>query len=88
MLAEGTSEQVRAKYREHLVVPRRARLRACLQSGVDQGALPPDVDLDIAGSMLTGSWYAFALAGRPAPPDWAPRVARAVWRACGGSPPA
>lgn len=88
MLAEGTSEQVRAQYREHLVVPRRARLRACLQAGVDTGQLPADADLDIAGSILTGSWYAFALAGRPAPGDWAVRIARAAWRACGGTPPA
>jgi AcrR family transcriptional regulator len=86
MLADGTSEEIRAQYREGLVQPRRSRLQACLQAGVDSGALAADADLDIAGSLMTGSWYALALAGRPAPDDWAPRVARAVWRACGGTP--
>jgi AcrR family transcriptional regulator len=87
MLAEGTSEEIRATYRERLVRPRRARLRACFEAGVASGDLPEGADLDIAGSMLTGSWYAYALAGRPAPDDWAARVARAAWRACGGAPP-
>lgn len=87
MLAEGTSERIRAQYREHLVHPRRARLRACLDAGIARGDLPADADLDIVGSMLTGSWYAFALTGRRPPRNWARRVAQAVWRAAGGTPP-
>jgi len=86
MLADDVDPQFRQRYREHLVVPRRARLRACLQRGVAAGLLDADADLDVAGSLMTGSWYAFAIGGAPVPDDWARRVATLVWRACGGRP--
>jgi AcrR family transcriptional regulator len=88
VLQDGVDEPFRRQYREHLVVPRRARLRACLDRGVDQRQLDPDADLALAASIPTGSWYALAVGGLPVPDDWAPRIARLVWRACGGSPPA
>lgn len=87
MLQDGVDEKFRQAYRSHLVRPRRARLRSCLQRGIASGALEPDADLDVAGSLMTGSWYAFAIGGAPAPPDWASRTATLVWRACGGRPP-
>lgn len=37
----------------------------------------------MAGTLLTGSWYSFALAEVEPPPDRAERVARLVWQACG-----
>jgi AcrR family transcriptional regulator len=86
MLGDGVHDAVRDRYREAVVAPRRARIRACLRSAVDQGLLEPDADLVVASSFLTGSWYAMALAGTEPPPDWAQRVATLVWRACGGSP--
>lgn len=85
VLSDGVDPSVQRTYREHLVVPRRARLRACMEAGVAQGQLDTDADVDVAGSLMTGSWYAFALAGRTPPPDWAPRVASLVWRSCGGN---
>jgi AcrR family transcriptional regulator len=87
MLQDGVDDAFRGAYRNHLVRPRRARLRACLQRGIDSGQLDPDADLDIAGSLMTGSWYAFAIGGAPVPDDWAPRVTALAWRACGGTPP-
>lgn len=86
MLAEGVDESFRTAYRTHLVVPRRARLRSCLERGIATGVLDPDADLAVAGSLMTGSWYAFAIGGAPVPDDWARRVAALVWRACGGTP--
>jgi len=50
--------------------------------------LAPDADLAMAGTLLTGSWYSLALAEVAPPADWAERVARLVWRACGGTVPA
>lgn len=85
MLQDDVDQAFRDAYRELLVVPRRARLRACLTRGVESGALDPDADIAVAGSMMTGSWYAFAIAGAPPPKDWARRVATLVWQACGGS---
>lgn len=86
MLGDGIDETLRARYHDLVVVPRRARIRGCLQRAIDEGALHPDADLAIAGTFLTGSWYALALANAPRPDDWARRTATLVWRACGGEP--
>ncbi|GGF95921.1 TetR family transcriptional regulator [Rhodococcoides trifolii] len=82
MLQDGTDDDVRARYRERVVAPRRARIRAILE----RGEVAADADLDIVVTMATGSWYARALAGEPVPDDWAERTAAAVWRAAGGVP--
>lgn len=87
MLGDGVRESVRRTYLEEVVGPRRARLRGCLERAIEAGLLDADADLAIAGSFLTGSWYAMALAGVAPPEDWARRVATLVWRACGGTPP-
>lgn len=87
MLGDGLDERVRATYREQIVAPRRARIRACLDAAIADGHLPPDADLLVASSFLTGSWYSLALVGTDPPNDWARRVATLVWRACGGTPP-
>jgi AcrR family transcriptional regulator len=84
MLGDDVNETLRAEYHELIVVPRRTRIRACLQRAIDEGSLDPDADLLVAGTFLTGSWYAFALAGTTPPDDWAHRTATLVWRACGG----
>jgi AcrR family transcriptional regulator len=87
MLGDGFDERVRATYRGQIVAPRRARIRACLDAAIAEGHLPPDADLLVASSFLTGSWYSLALVGTDPPDDWARRVATLVWRACGGSAP-
>lgn len=87
MLGDALDERVQATYREQIVAPRRARIRACLDAAIADGHLPPDADLLVASSFLTGSWYSLALVGTDPPDDWARRVATLVWRACGGSAP-
>jgi len=87
VLGDGSEATLRERYLEAVVLPRQTRVRACLQDAVAKGLIDPDADLDTAGTMLTGSWYACALAGRPPPPDWAHRVAALVWRCLGGDPP-
>lgn len=86
MLGDDVNEALRAKYHDLIVVPRRSRIRACLQRAIDDGSLDADADVVIAGTFLTGSWYSLALAGATPPPDWARRTATLVWRACGGRP--
>lgn len=88
MLMDATDPELVAHYRDRVVAPRRARLRSILQRGVDLGQLDADADLEVAVTMLTGSWYAGALAGRTPPPRWPERVARLAWRSLGGDPPA
>ncbi|KAB7745440.1 TetR family transcriptional regulator [Nostocoides sp. F2B08] len=85
MLGDGVNDALRAKYHDLVVAPRRARIRSCLQRAIDEGVLDADADLVIAGTFLTGSWYALAIAQVPPPEDWARRTARLVWRACGAT---
>lgn len=86
MLGDDVSEALRAKYHDLIVVPRRSRIRSCLQRAIDCGSLDADADVVIAGTFLTGSWYSLVLAGTNPPEDWARRTATLVWRACGGRP--
>ncbi len=87
MLSDGLEPAVRAVYLDRLVDPRRSRIRAILDAAVAAGELTPDADLDVATTFLSGSWYAYGVADRQPPDDWAERVADLVWLACGGSRP-
>jgi AcrR family transcriptional regulator len=85
MLVRSTDPQLVALYRERVVAPRRARIRQILERARDAGSIDATADVEIAAAMLTGSWYARALAGDPPPRRWADRVASVVWRGLGGS---
>jgi len=82
VLQDGVDDGFKQLYREHLVKPRRARLRACLERGVHQGVLAADADIAVVTTFATGSWYAFAVSGATVPRDWARRTATLMWRAC------
>ena len=85
MLQRGTDPELRRLYRERIVIPRRARLRAILERAAVQGLLAGG-DLELAVASLTGSFYALALAGA-VPPDWPARAAAHAWRSLGGTVP-
>lgn len=87
MLRSSTDAALVELFRERVVAPRRRRLRATLERACGDGLIDADADLEVAVTMLTGSWYALALAGDDAPRDWARRAGGLVWRACGGEPP-
>lgn len=82
MLAGDMEPAVRAAYLERIVGPRRTRLRGLLAAAADAGLIDPDADIAMAGSFLTGSWYAHAIAGNPLPDDWAQRATALVLAAC------
>lgn len=84
MLQDGVDQQFQQQYREHLVKPRRARIRNCLDRGILEGLLDPDADIALVATFATGSWYSFAIGGAKPPRDWAARTATLMWRACGG----
>jgi AcrR family transcriptional regulator len=88
MLQENTHPDLRARYQQRTVAPRRRRLRAILARARRLGLIDPDADLQVAVTLCTGSWYARALAGSPPPTRWPERTAALVWRAVGGRPPA
>jgi AcrR family transcriptional regulator len=87
MLSGLIEPEVRQAYVEQIVAPRRARFRAVLQLAVERGQLSADADLGHASTTLTGSWYAYHLAGVTPPDDWPYLAACFVWRGCGGTPP-
>lgn len=86
MLVDGTDPDLVAHYRERIVLPRRAQLRAILERARDAELLDADGDIEAVLPMLTGAWYANALAGVRPGDDWAERVAAIAWRALGGAP--
>ncbi|MPY94414.1 MAG: TetR family transcriptional regulator [Acidimicrobiia bacterium] len=84
-MLQGTAERELVElYRDRLVRPRAERLRAVLERALRHGHVDHDADVELAVTLLTGSWYALGLAGTPPPPDWAARVASLAWQALGG----
>ena len=71
---EHTTPELLAALREHVVSSRRQSLRTLLQLAQSRQELASQVDVDLAVSQLVGSYYAFAIAGKPIPPDWPERV--------------
>jgi AcrR family transcriptional regulator len=87
MLQDATAPEARARYQTRIVAPRRARIAAILERARELSMIDADADLEVAVTLCTGSWYARALAGEQAPPDWPARTAALVWRAVGGTVP-
>ncbi|MDJ0769584.1 MAG: TetR/AcrR family transcriptional regulator [Ilumatobacter sp.] len=85
MMLGSTEPTVVEAYRTAVVQPRRRRLREILDAARACGSLTAaPADLDVAVTMCTGSFYAYALAGEAPARDWPRTTARLVWRACGG----
>jgi hypothetical protein len=76
---ESHTPELAAKWREHLLRPRRAGLRAALERGVVRGEIRADADLDAVVNLLVGSFYARHLTGEGIPSDWPRRVVDTVW---------
>lgn len=84
MLGTGVENPVRERYLREVVAPRRTRIRASLEAAAQRHLIDPDADLSLAASMLTGSWYAAAVAHVIPTADWPDRIVAQVWRSCGG----
>jgi AcrR family transcriptional regulator len=76
---EAHTPELAALWRDRLLRPRRAGLRAALARGVARGEVRADADLDVAVNLLVGSFYARHLTGDGIPADWPRRVVDAVW---------
>jgi AcrR family transcriptional regulator len=87
MLQDNTSPELRSRYQEQVIAPRRSRIRSYLLRAQQLELIDSNADLDVAVTLCTGSWYARALAGIEPPSDWPRRTATLVWRAVGGTPP-
>ena len=84
MLVDATDPQLVALYRERIVTPRRAQLRAILERAREGDLITADADIEAVLPMLTGAYYASALAGITPGDDRAARTAALAWRALGG----
>lgn len=79
LLEERRTPDLIARFRERVVAPRRAGLRAILERGVAKRDLRRSADLDAAVNLLIGSFYARYLTGEGVPEDWPKRVVATVW---------
>ncbi|MFN7925888.1 MAG: TetR/AcrR family transcriptional regulator [Bryobacteraceae bacterium] len=77
---EAHTPELLALFRERLVAPRRAMLRAVLERGRKRGELRREVDLDCVTSALVGAFYARYLAASKVPADFARQVVDMIWR--------
>jgi AcrR family transcriptional regulator len=77
---EAHTPELLQLFRERIVAPRRAMLRAVLERADARGELRPGADLDIAVSLLVGGFYARYLAGGRIPPAFAGQVVDIVWK--------
>ena len=79
MLQDTVDADLRDAYREHLVVPRRRRLAAIVETAVADGALPAGTDVELVVASCTGTLYALALAGRPVGRAWPERMVATIF---------
>lgn len=84
---EHHTPELLAGFRERLVAPRRARLRALLERGQARGEVRADADLDAAVNAMVGALYARYLTGDGVPRTWPRRTVDLVWPALATRPP-
>ncbi len=76
---ESHTPELLGLFRERLVNPRRAMLRAILERAEKRKELRPRVNLDCAVNMLVGAFYARYLASSEIPSTFASELAEIVW---------
>ncbi|MFN3265745.1 MAG: TetR/AcrR family transcriptional regulator [Deinococcales bacterium] len=71
MLAEEPENpELLARFREYLVMPRRAAIQTILEAAKTRGELKEAADLELAGNMLIGAYYAQYLSGKSFAENW------------------
>ena len=72
-----------ALFRERVVRPHREMIRRVLESAQREGAVHPDADLEAAGNLLVGAFYARYELGDSVPPNWPERIVAVVCEGIG-----
>lgn len=85
---EPHTPELLALFRERLVVPRRAQLRAILERARSRGELRDGVNPDVITSALVGAVYARYLAASAVPASFAAEVVDSLWRGIAQAPAA
>lgn len=78
MLQDGTDPELRTRYRDRVVAPRRRRLRAILDGAQLDGLVAPEIDTSMLAASCTGTLYALVLSGEAVPRDWPARMVTAL----------
>jgi AcrR family transcriptional regulator len=78
LVEERHTPELIARFREHIVRPRRRMLRDILEEARGRGELRAEADAEAAVNLLVGSFYARYLTGAGIPADWPCRVVRTV----------
>jgi AcrR family transcriptional regulator len=66
-------------FREHILLPRRAIVRAVVERGQARGDIRSDIDPLLPVDLLAGAWLARGFAGEPVDPGWRERIFEFVW---------
>jgi hypothetical protein len=74
MLDHHADPEALELHRERVIQPRMRAARALLEAARDRGDIRKDADVDLALSMLIGSYFAGRIGGLPDPDDWAERA--------------
>jgi hypothetical protein len=80
---ESHTPELIHRFRERIVVPRRAMLRAVLEKAESRGELKSGVDLDCTVNMLIGAFYARYLAESKIPSRFSRQLAETIWAGIG-----
>lgn len=82
LLGDGKHPELARRFEQDVIEPRRATFREVLRRGIATGELRPDIDVDVAHSMIVGAITARARARTPGPmpADFAERVVDTVLR--------
>jgi len=67
------------RFRELVIGPQRARIRAVLERAVQRGEIRPDVNLDAVVDAVMGSVFARHISGPRPAPEWFAEILDLVW---------
>lgn len=76
---EHHTPELLARFREHIVAPRRAMLRSVFERAVACGEVRDDVNIDAPVNLLIGAFYARYLANSRVPAGYPAELVKIVW---------
>jgi AcrR family transcriptional regulator len=79
ILVERGDPGVLDLHRQRVIWPRMAQARALLEAASERGDIRADADLDLALSMIVGSFFATQIAGLDDDEGWAERAVALAW---------
>jgi AcrR family transcriptional regulator len=78
--------QLIGAFRERILLPRRAIVRAVVERGQARGDIRADIDPELPVDLLAGAWLARGFAGASVDEAWRERIFAETWRAVRAAP--